>query len=68
VPIPVVWLPHDSAGIAQAEAADLEARHGLPAIVASQTTRDGDAERREEKPGGREEVSSPLLEHTDSRV
>jgi hypothetical protein len=67
-PIPVVWLPYDSAGIAQAEAADLEARHGLPAIVASQISRDREAERRGEKPGGREEASSPLLEHTDSRM
>jgi hypothetical protein len=32
-PVPVVWLPNDEAGVAVSEAADLEAYHGLSAIV-----------------------------------
>ena len=32
-PVPVIWLPNDPSGVALTEATDLDAYHGLPAIV-----------------------------------
>ena len=33
VPPPIVWLPNDNAGVARAEARDLEQFHGLKAVI-----------------------------------
>jgi len=32
-PPPIVWLPNDNAGVARAEAQDLETYHGLKAVI-----------------------------------
>lgn len=37
-PPPTIWLPNDSAGIARAEAYDLQRYHGLRTILDVQTT------------------------------
>ena len=47
---PVIWLERDDSGIAEAEAADLEKHHDLPAIVDPPRS-DGDSSRRQAKEG-----------------
>ena len=76
-PRPVIWLPYDSAGVAESEASDLQRHHQLPAIVdpsdgKDKTTlhessiprtriEDVDEQRNQEPAEPAAELNSPLL-------
>jgi hypothetical protein len=59
-PNPVIWLPHDKAGVAEAEAADLGRHHDL-AVIVDPVAREDKGEGRRQGSGGSNEVHSPLL-------